>query len=185
MSSPPTLNPQGHRRASLDLVLSDKLMYNLRGVCVCTVFWYHGTGAQYSLACHPQLLRCHYILCNLEIGNGHRWALLVCWQTTHVFCMWTFHSLHSQTECADSDTYLIVLWQSSASLRGVWTLCSLHKWHTLIYSPFTLVLDTADKSDPKMNQIPQRLFSAQRGIPVTSPFVHYIDTIQCLNYMYL
>ena len=48
--------------------------------------------------------------------------------------MWTFHSLHSHTQCTDSDTHLIVLWQSSASLRGVWTLYSLHKWHTLIYT---------------------------------------------------
>ena len=64
--------------------------------------------------------------------------------------MWTFRSLHSHTQCTDSDTHLIALWQSSASLRGVWTL--YRQWHTLIYSSFTIVLVTADKSDPNMNQ---------------------------------
>ena len=56
---------------------------------------------------------------------------------------------HTHSALTVTHTLSIALWQSSASLRGVWTMYSIHKWHTLIYSTFTLVLVTADKSDPK------------------------------------
>lgn len=48
--------------------------------------------------------------------------------------------------------------------------------HTVTYSPFTLVLDTVDKST-QIRINPQGLIRVQREIPVTSSFVHYIDTM--------